>query len=163
MLSIIITNVLIFDNARTQVIDVHASFLYLELRSVYRNERERMPRLKPSAPQWQPGQSGNPKGRPIGSRNKLNEKFILALHDDFAKHGPAVIEKVRETRPEIYLKVIASILPRELHFRTANAFDGISDEELNQSLESIRRVLASRAPIGDAKGGPAPGGSSKLN
>ena len=36
-----------------------------------------MPRPKPSAPQWQPGQSGNPKGRPIGSRNKLNEKFIL--------------------------------------------------------------------------------------
>ena len=116
-----------------------------------------MPRPKPSAPQWQPGQSGNPKGRPIGSRNKLNEKFILALHDDFAKHGPAVIEKVRETRPEIYLKVIASILPRELHFRTANAFDGISDEELNQSLESIRRVLASRAPIGDAKGRPSAG------
>jgi hypothetical protein len=65
------------------------------------------------APQWQPGQSGNPKGQPIGSRNKLNEKFILALHDDFAKHGPAVIAEVRETRPEVYLKVIASILPRE--------------------------------------------------
>jgi Family of unknown function (DUF5681) len=45
-----------------------------------------MARPKPSAPQWQPGQSGNPKGRPIGSRNKLNET-----------------EKVRETRPEIYL------------------------------------------------------------
>jgi Family of unknown function (DUF5681) len=71
-----------------------------------------MPRPKPPAPQWRPGQSGNPKGRPIGSRNKLNEKFILALHDDFEKYGPAVIEKVRETRPEIYLKVIASILPR---------------------------------------------------
>jgi Family of unknown function (DUF5681) len=122
-----------------------------------------MARPKPSAPHWQPGQSGNPKGRPIGSRNKLNEKFILALHDDFEKHGPAVIEKVRETRPEIYLKVIASILPRELHFRTANVFDGISDEELNESLESIRRVLASRAPIGDAEGSSAPSGSSKLN
>ena len=45
----------------------------------------------------------------------------------------------------------------------ANAFDGISDEELNESLESIRRVLAARTPIGDAKGGPAPGGSAKLN
>jgi len=54
-----------------------------------------MPRPKPSAPHWRPGQSGNPKGRPIGSRNKLNEKFILALHDDFAKHGPAVIDDMR--------------------------------------------------------------------
>jgi hypothetical protein len=42
---------------------------------------------------------------------------------------PAVIEKVREARPEIYLKVIASILPRELHFKSANAFGGMSDEE----------------------------------
>ena len=66
---------------------------------MYKNQEYPMPRPKPSAPQWQPGQSGNPKGRPIGSRNKLNEKFILALHDDFTKHGTAVIEKVRESRP----------------------------------------------------------------
>jgi hypothetical protein len=68
-----------------------------------------MPRPKPSSPAWQPGQSGNPKGRPIGSRNKLNEKFILALHDDFVEHGSKVIAKVREEKPDIYLKVIASI------------------------------------------------------
>src|SRR6516164_3429750 len=117
-----------------------------------------MARPKPSAPQWQPGQSGNPKGRPIGSRNKLNEKFILALHDDFAKHGPAVIAEVRQKRPEMYLKVIASILPRELHFKSANTFDGISDEELNDTLESIRRVIAARAPIGTSPGEPATGG-----
>jgi hypothetical protein len=71
-------------------------------------------RPKPSAPAWQRGQSGNPNGRPIGSRNKLNEKFILALHDDFAEHGAAVVVKVREERPEIYLKVIASILPQKV-------------------------------------------------
>jgi hypothetical protein len=47
---------------------------------------------------------------------------------------PAVIEKVREARPEIYLKVIASILPRELHFKSANAFGGMSDEERSTLL-----------------------------
>jgi hypothetical protein len=102
-------------------------------------------------------------GRPIGSRNKLNEKFILALHDDFEKHGPAVIEKVRETRPEIYLKVIASILPRELHFKSANAFDGMSDEELSTLLVDVRRSLTARAGEGSPAGSDTPRVGSKLN
>jgi hypothetical protein len=72
-----------------------------------------VPRPKPSSPVWQPGQSGNPNGRPLGSRNKLNEKFILALHDDFVEHGPKVIARVREEKPDVYLKVIASIATRE--------------------------------------------------
>jgi hypothetical protein len=78
-----------------------------------------MPRLKPSSPAWQPGQSGNPAGRPIGNRNKLNEKFILALHDDFVQHGAKVIEQVRNDKPDIYLKVICRLVAPaciELHF-----------------------------------------------
>ena len=98
-----------------------------------------MPRLKPSSPAWQPGQSGNPKGRPIGSRNKLNERFILELHDDFAQHGRAVIERVREQRPDVYLKVIASILPRELHFKNEFPFEGMSSGQLDEMLGSISR------------------------
>jgi hypothetical protein len=38
---------------------------------------------------------------------------------DFVEHGSAVIEQVRQERPEIYLKVIASLVPRELHFKSA--------------------------------------------
>ncbi|MEQ1024573.1 DUF5681 domain-containing protein [Pseudomonas aeruginosa] len=40
---------------------------------------------------WQPGQSGNPKGRPIGSRNKKN---IIA--EEFAKDGSAVARVVMD-------------------------------------------------------------------
>ena len=120
-----------------------------------------MARPKPSAPQWQPGQSGNPKGRPIGSRNKLNEKFILALHDDFAKHGPAVIAEVRETRPEIYLKVIASILPRELHFKSESVFEGMTNEQLDEALGSIRCALAARSAKGHQRRDQETSGSDK--
>ena len=120
-----------------------------------------MARPKPSAPQWQPGQSGNPKGRPIGSRNKLNEKFILALHDDFAKHGPAVIAEVRETRPEVYLKVIASILPRELHFKSESVFEGMTNEQLDEALESIRCALTARSAKGNQRREQETGGGDK--
>lgn len=40
---------------------------------------------------WQPGQSGNPKGRPVGSRNK---KSVIA--EEFAKDGSAVARVVMD-------------------------------------------------------------------
>jgi hypothetical protein len=52
-------------------------------------------------------------GRPKGARSKLGEAFIQAMHDDFQKHGPEVVAKVRDEKPDQYLKVIASILPKE--------------------------------------------------
>lgn len=63
---------------------------------------------------FKPGQSGNPAGRPRGARQKLAENFLKELADDFEKHGASAIVEVRETKPDQYLKVIASILPREI-------------------------------------------------
>jgi len=64
--------------------------------------------------QWQPGQSGNPAGRPKGSRSKLSEAFIKALADDFSEHGVAVIQQVRSERPQDYLKIVAALQPKQV-------------------------------------------------
>ena len=107
---------------------------------------------------WQPGQSGNPSGRPQGARSKLSEKFILALHDDFAAHGPSVIEKVRKNLPGVYLKVVASLLPREWHIKSEPLFDGMNNEQLDEIIESTRRILAARTPSGSTDGEQKAGG-----
>lgn len=88
-----------------------------------------------------PFQPGNP-GRPKGSRNKLGEAFIEAMHDDFLTHGKEVIETVRAEKPDQYLKVIASILPKELHVKDAS-LDDMSDNELIELLAAVRSLASS--------------------
>lgn len=89
-----------------------------------------------------PGQSGNPKGRPKGSRNQLGEDFVSALQADFKQHGTEVIETVRETRPQDYLKVIASILPKEVNVNKS-ALQELSDDELAGILDAVKLQLLS--------------------
>jgi hypothetical protein len=58
------------------------------------------------------GNSGG--GRPRGSRNKLTERFFDTIANDFAEHGAEAIAKVRTTDPASYLKIVGSLIPRNL-------------------------------------------------
>ncbi len=60
------------------------------------------------------GQSGNPKGRPKGSRNRLTDSVLRKIASDFATNGDEILERVRKEEPALYLKFIISLLPREL-------------------------------------------------
>lgn len=103
-----------------------------------------------------PGQSGNPNGRPKGSRNKLGEEFIQKLYADFQEYGEAAIVKVRTEKPEHYLKVIAGILPKEL--KITNESD-LTDEQLIErirQLDSVIRPFLGAEGAGGAGGGDQP-------
>ena len=98
-----------------------------------------MSNLKTLKP-YKPGQSGNLSGRPTGSRVKLSEAFLAALHADFAVHGRETIERVRGEKPEAYLKVVASILPKQLEV-SADPFDGVSDDDLARIVAAATAAL----------------------
>lgn len=86
-----------------------------------------------------PGEVRNPKGRPKGSRNKLNEDFIVALCAHFAEHGLDAIARVHAERPDVYLKVVASLQPKEFEVRD-RTLEEMSDNEVFEALQSIRAL-----------------------
>ena len=88
-----------------------------------------------------PGEVRNPKGRGKGNRARLGEAFLEALHEDFKSHGVKAIQVVREERPQDYLKVVASILPKELNVNTT-ALGDMSDDELTATLVALRDLAS---------------------
>lgn len=91
-------------------------------------------------------------GRNKGSRNKLGEAFLADMFADWEGHGKAAIVKVREEKPEQYLKVVASILPKELNVKVGE-LDELTDEQLTQQYAAIAQALVAAgfgAGSGDA-------------
>jgi hypothetical protein len=95
------------------------------------------------------GQSGNPAGRPKGSRNKLAGEFIDALASDFADNGAAAIAKVRQDKPDVYIRVVAAILPKELDIAlnvSAFADDYQDAREFARAYKLARSMIGATEP-----------------
>ena len=100
---------------------------------------------------FKPGQSGNPKGRPKGARNRLGTQFLEALEADFNQFGPQAIALVREKKPEVDMRVVADLLPKEanINIEAGEAFvelwrkisDGLGDDLADRLDEEQSVVL----------------------
>lgn len=117
------------------------------------DKRKTMPHLqKPGMP------SLNPAGRPKGSRNKLGEVFLRAMLEDFEENGESAIQDCRKDDPATYVRVIASLLPKELNIKNESTviekvFAHLTVTEVNDLLIGIREANsgASAGKLGNTK------------
>ena len=99
---------------------------------------------------WKPGESGNVKGRPIGSRNKLTERFFDDVYDAWKEKGAEVIYRLIKEEPGIFFRGVVAVLPKEHHVTRANDLANLTDEQLTKMLETLREKIRHREQLENA-------------
>src|SRR5262245_51682176 len=105
-----------------------------------------------SKTQFKPGDSRTKTGGGRkGSRDRISTAPLESIAKDFEEHGDEAVRIARIERPVEYLRVVASLLPKEFEI-TDNRLKDISDDELDLLLEYTRQRIA-RGLAASADGG----------
>jgi len=90
---------------------------------------------------YKPGQSGNPKGRPKGSRNKLSEEFFRNLCDAWQAFGEPALMSAALTHPLEFVRMVAQLMPKDVEATATNIrAERMSSSELRSLIDRYRDV-----------------------
>ena len=95
--------------------------------------------------QFATGQSGNIGGNAQRTRHLFSKAFVEALLEDFREWGAEAIVRVRTETPVAYLRICATLVPKELKLEHSQAVKALSDEQIEQAIEYIQTMLAAQA------------------
>jgi hypothetical protein len=114
------------------------------------NTNANLPDKYPS--RWKPGQSGNLAGRGH-TPSKFSKKFLISLAASWEQNGDAVFAEVREKDPVQYLRICASLIPKEVLVITHSTTPAaqLTEQELQavivEDISAIERVRVAMLPL----------------
>ena len=109
---------------------------------------EAYPNLKP----WQPGQSGNLNGRPVGSRSAFSAGFTRDLAEVWAEKGKASMLYTAEKQPAVFFATCARLLPNDVRVTVEQSLPGNLSVEDWQTMKEV--IAAINQAVSDAASRP---------
>ncbi len=100
-------------------------------------------------PNWQKGQSANPAGRPLGSRNKIAENVLTAFSLTTGEDAETSLRELRANDPGRFWTIAASLLPREVAVSMQQALPGNLDPQSFATLRRVVELIEALAPAVD--------------
>ena len=99
-----------------------------------------------------PGVSGNPNGRPVGSRTVFSRGFLKDLASVWAERGRAAMEKTAIDQPGVFFATCARLIGPEVKLTIEQSLPGnLSTEDLQMMKEiiaAVRQAIPDASPPG---------------
>jgi hypothetical protein len=77
-----------------------------------------------------------------GARNRLSTALLESMAKDFEENGEAAIVRVRQDRPSEYLKVMASLVPKNVELDMDNPLARLSPGEIDDLMKLMAEMRA---------------------
>jgi hypothetical protein len=106
--------------------------------------------LKP----WLPGQSGNPNGRPVGSRSAFSAAFCRDLAEVWSDEGREAMLKTAKTNPVTFFAVCARLIGPEVKITLEQSLSGnLSAQDwaiMREIVDAVKAAIPARECLNGA-------------
>jgi hypothetical protein len=101
---------------------------------------------------WKPGQTGNPRGRPMASRQALADSLIPSVVEKWKEHGDDVLDRLVVEEPKAFAMLAANLLPKEVALSVEQRLPGNLAPGEYAQLRDVLALIQEHAPDGALPG-----------